>query len=133
MATARDIEILARTIYGEARGETDLGKLAVGWVVKNRAKLYKLGLGQACLRSIHFSAWNNGADNDSNQLAMMLVDLSDKDYARCMRAALAAVFELLSDPTNGATHYHANTVLPSWAEGKPYLSIGRHRFVKDVD
>ena len=26
---SRDIDVLARTVYGEARGESDLGKLAV--------------------------------------------------------------------------------------------------------
>lgn len=33
-----DIDILARTIYGEARGETDLGKMAVASVILNRYK-----------------------------------------------------------------------------------------------
>ena len=32
-----DVECLAYIIYGEARGETDEGQVAVGFVVKNRA------------------------------------------------------------------------------------------------
>ncbi len=46
--TTRDIDILARTVYGEARGESELDKLAVAWVVVNRAREYRVGLGAAC-------------------------------------------------------------------------------------
>ena len=46
--TTRDIDILVRTVYGEARGESALGKLAVAWVVVNRAREYRVGLGEAC-------------------------------------------------------------------------------------
>ena len=36
-----DIDILARTIYGEARGEIDEGKRAVGLCILNRYKSKK--------------------------------------------------------------------------------------------
>ena len=32
------IDIMARTIYGEARGEEEEGQIAVGNVIKNRVK-----------------------------------------------------------------------------------------------
>ena len=31
-----DLDALTRVVYGEARGESDEGKIAVAWVVKNR-------------------------------------------------------------------------------------------------
>ncbi|HDZ74361.1 MAG TPA: cell wall hydrolase [Aurantimonas coralicida] len=131
--TAPDIEVLARTVYGEARGESALGKLAVAWVVVNRAKRARSGLAAACLKSIHFSCWNNARANDANQLAMMTADLSDPVFARCVIAALQAAHGLAPDPTGGARHYHALGVRPRWARGKSYETIGRHRFYRGID
>ena len=130
--TTRDIDILARTVYGEARGESELGKLAVAWVVVNRARKYRVGLGAACLLSIHFSCWNNGRANDANQLAMMMAETSDPIFARCMLAALHAAHGLVPDPTAGASHYHAIGIEPGWAEGKPYQTISHHRFYRNI-
>ncbi len=132
MIAARDIDVLARTVFGEARGESDLGKLAVAWVIVNRAKRARSSIAAACLKSIHFSAWNNGRGNDANQLAMLTADLSDPAYARCMAAALQAAHEFGKDPTDGARHYHAAGVSPHWAEGKSYETIGGHRFYRGI-
>ena len=137
MITARDIDILARTDYGEARGESDLGKLAVAWAVVNRAKRARSSIAAACLKSTHFSCWNNargpGGAGDRNQLAMMTADLSSPLFARCMIAALQAAHGLVADPTGGARHYHADSIdSPDWAVGKTYESIGHHRFYRGI-
>lgn len=130
---ASDILILARTIYGEARGETAaLGRLAVGWVVMNRARKYRVGIGAACLLSTHFSCWNNNRANDQNQLTMMTADLSDLGFALCMVAAIQAAYELAPDPTGGATHYCSIDIEPSWAKGNPYHTIGHHKFYRHI-
>lgn len=133
--TARDIDVLARTVYGEARGEGDLGMLAVAWVVVNRARKYRLGIAEACLKSIHFSCWNNARENDANQLSMMTADIGDKLFARAMQAALEAAHGLFPDPTEGATHYfNPRLVRPDWASGHAdYVTIGNHRFYKGID
>jgi spore germination cell wall hydrolase CwlJ-like protein len=34
--TERDRDILARTLWGEARGETLAGQIAVAWTIRNR-------------------------------------------------------------------------------------------------
>lgn len=132
--THNDVIVLARTIYGEARGESALGQRAVAWVVRNRAEKYGLGLAEAALKSVHFSAWNNARENDANQLAMMLADLTDRDYASCLIEAACVAHGMNTDPTHGATHYHAQSINPpAWALGKPYISIGSHRFYRDID
>ena len=113
------------------------GKLAVAWVIVNRAKRARSGLAAVCLKSIHFSCWNNargtGGVGDRNQLAMMMADQSAQLFARCMIAALQAAHGLLPDPTNGARHYHADSIdPPNWAVDKPYKSIGHHRFYRGI-
>ena len=130
--TARDVAVLALTVYGEARGESDLGKLAVAYVPVNRARRARTGIAAACLKSIHFSCWNNARANDANQLAMMTAELSDPVFARCTIAALQAAHGLKGDPTGGATHYHAASVRPRWARGHAYETIGRHRFYRGI-
>jgi spore germination cell wall hydrolase CwlJ-like protein len=37
-ATVRDRDILARTLYGEARGESFAGQIAVAWTIRNHAQ-----------------------------------------------------------------------------------------------
>ena len=57
-----DVDILARTIYGEARGETDEGKRAVGLCILNRYKSKKWfsanTIAEVCQKPLQFSCWN---------------------------------------------------------------------------
>lgn len=131
--TARDMDVLARTVYGEARGEPDQGKLAVAWVVVNRARKHRISIAAAALKSIHFSCWNNARAMDANQLAMLTAEPGNPLFARCLIAALAAAHGIDPDPTGGARHYHAHHVRPRWSRGKVYLLIGGHRFYRDID
>ena len=130
--TPRDIDVLARTVDGEAAGENDLGKLAVAWAVVNRARKARSSLAAACLKSVHFSCWNNARANDTNQLRMMTDDVHSPVYARCLIAALQAAHGLAPDPTDGARHYHAIGISPRWSRGKPYETIGHHRFYRGI-
>ena len=65
-----NIDTLARTIFGEARGEPYLGKVAVANVVMNRVALADqhppFGLGSAAYRMYErawqFSCWNPAND-----------------------------------------------------------------------
>ncbi len=129
--TALDVETMARTIYGEARGEkTDLGRQAVGHVIINRAEKggwWGKTISQVCLHPSQFSAWNHG---DPNRAKMQAVDLGDPAYRKCMWAALQALRE--RDPTDGATHYATHAAEPYWAKGLSYTSLGGHRFYKGV-
>ena len=125
-----DLDILARTIFGEARSESAKGKRAVAHVILNRVK--KGGrdhsISATCLRAKQFSAWN---PKDPNRQKLLTVALTDKDFRLCFRAALEAVDE--RDFTLGSTHYHTRTVHPAWSEGHtPALRLGSHVFFNTV-
>ncbi|MGH8473223.1 MAG: cell wall hydrolase [Gammaproteobacteria bacterium] len=128
-----DLLDAARTVYGEARGESDEGKRAVAYVIANRAQSYPpdrgKSLAEICRRRAQFSCWNEGDPNRARVQGMRLDDMH-------LCACLIAVVEALSaadDPTRGATHYHTRSIAPSWAQGKvPCYTCGGHLFYNNV-
>lgn len=131
-------ELLARTIYGEARGEGTAGMAAVAAVIGNRVREAETGgprwwgtdVVSVILKPWQFSVWN--AD-DPNRRATLAATEADPAY----RAALAIADELLAgslaDPTGGATHYHTRAVSPVWADQlRRTGAIGAHVFYREV-
>lgn len=134
MMLLADLEILARTVWGEARGETYDGKKAVAHVMLNRWRSERGQFAKddtiatACLRHVQFSTWNKG---DANFDKMQMIGLDDLMFRACMRACLEAFDE--EDFTEGSTHYHTRAVNPDWALGHtPTLQLGSHIFYNDV-
>jgi N-acetylmuramoyl-L-alanine amidase len=61
-----DVDVMARTIMGEARGEANQGKAAVGWVISNRVSAgtwYSGSVFEVCRKPYQFSCWNVGDPN----------------------------------------------------------------------
>lgn len=131
-------DTLARTIYGEARGENDDGKQAIANVVMNRVAFYDehehFGLGSvasACKAPYQFSCWNQ---NDPNCEVISSITSDDSVFAQCQQIAEDAINGLLDDLTNGATYYYVTgSPEPKWAIGHtPCAIIGHHQFYKDI-
>lgn len=131
---AAKIDVLARTIWGEARGESLSGKEAVANVVMNRLKhanrrgkfWWGNSLEEICKKPYQFSCWN---ENDPNYLKIIAVKEEDSQFVICQRIARRALNGILPDKTNGADHYHADYVTPKWADARvPCATIGRHLF-----
>lgn len=129
---SRDMEVLAKTIFGEARGESEEGQTAVACCIINRFKAKKWFSGQTiaetCLKPWQFSCWNK---NDPNR--RKLDCLSFSVYSKYFSIIEKAEGK---DITNGATHYYAPAVVscPKWAKGKePCAKIGNHLFFKEIE
>lgn len=136
-----DFLALTRTLWGEARGESDEGKVAVAWVIRNR--LAKPGwwsrergdgvpddtIEAVCKDPAQFSCW-------WDKQAPRVRTLSPSDSRGCDRIARAVLEGEIEDPTGGATHYH--TILrpqnvgkwpPSWANSMVKTKVvGSHIF-----
>jgi N-acetylmuramoyl-L-alanine amidase len=134
-----EIDTLARTIWGEARGEGLAGMEAVAFVVLNRvAVARKLGgywwgntILQVCHKPFQFSCWNK---DDPNYRKILEIGPEEIHFVTARRVARRAMLGFLKDPTGGATHYHARSILPNWAEGQtPTRVIGRHVFYKLIE
>ncbi len=125
------IDVLARTLWGEARGEGSAGMQAVANVVMNRVACggwWGDTVIAVCQKPYQFSCWNKG---DPNYHKVLNVDADDLYFATALRVARRAVFGTLADITNGADHYHAAGISPYWARGeKPVAVIGHHIFYR---
>ncbi|MBX3454830.1 cell wall hydrolase [Ferrovibrio sp.] len=132
-AREREIDVLARTLWGEARGEGEAGMAAVAAVIVNRARRpgwWGRDIVEVCLRPWQFSCWNAG---DPNRDKLLRVGAIDNSFAAALRIARLALAGALPDPTHGATHYHAADILPGWARGhEPCARIGRHVFYDHI-
>lgn len=132
VVSAEDLDIAARTVWGEARGEPFDGKVAVAQVIVNRAE--KGGwwgdtLKGVCRKDWQFSCWNHG---DPNREKMESLGKDDPAYLQCLQAvAMALVGD--GDLVGGACHYHTKAVTPGWIEGAEVTAnIGNHIFYKGV-
>ena len=134
-----EVDVLARTLWGEARSEGREGLEAVASVVLNRVKVSRKMAGywwgndviQVCQKPYQFSCWNK---TDPQYRRVISVDEKDIYFVSCVRVARRALLGAIEDPTNNATHYHADYVNPSWADPrKKTVIIGRHAFYKLVE
>lgn len=121
---------VAATIWGEARGESYYGKVAVGWVIRNRVEnpgWWGRDWISVCTKKWQFSCWW-----DSQASRVRFVNENDQRFVECLKAAREVMSDSQSDPTGGATHYYADTIAtPKWARDKtPTTKIGHHIFYK---
>lgn len=134
--TFSDTDIIARTLYGEARGEVAkvgiIALEAIASVIWNRWKSHPLYFGKTprdvCLKPYQFSCWNK---NDPN-LKLLLLPLNNRLYDLCYEIAERFNAGRGTDVVHAADHYHALWIdAPSWTIGKPpVVDIGVHRFYK---
>lgn len=112
-----ELDLLARIIYGEARGESYEGQVAVGAVVMNRVA--STGFPNAVKAVIE------------QPRAFTAVDDGQYDRKPNRKAYLAALDAVRGyDPTNGALYYfNPDTATSSWIwTRKQTGKIGRHIF-----
>ena len=130
-----EIGVLARTIYGEARGEYEhahggiAALIAVGNVVINRLKAkswYGQSIGEVCQKPLQFSCWNKG---DPNRVILLQDKIADPVFTLCCQVAAKVAREEWPDLTKGSDHYHTISVSPAWTKGqRPKVRLGRHIF-----
>ena len=132
-----DMFWMATTIWMEAAGESYLGKLAVGHVIMNRARIKSEPVGVIVLANRQFSAWNH--DSPTRRPLVYAMKQVTPSWKESLRAAESALKNLEPDPTNGATHYLNPELtrqinkgkLPAWYHPKKItVEIGRHVFLK---
>jgi N-acetylmuramoyl-L-alanine amidase len=130
-----DQQILALTIYGEARGESTQGRCAVGSVILERVKRggwFGKTIPTVCLLPFQFSCY---LPNDPNYKKLYAI-ASDWDYFVGIDNALKECSDIAGALINGriqpniiATHYKTLNCAASWAgQMRKVGVIGHHEF-----
>ena len=118
-SNSSNVNLLARLIYGEARGEPYTGQVAVGAVVMNRVKSssFPNSISGVIYQSGAFDAVRDGQ-----------INLTPDSTAK--KAAQDAINGW--DPSYGAIYYfNPSTATNKWIWSRPMtVMIGRHRFCK---
>ncbi|MDR0552851.1 MAG: cell wall hydrolase [Holosporales bacterium] len=136
--TRKSIEIMAKTIYGEARGEYFLktgglpSLIAVANVIMNRCiATNEEFVENVCLKPKQFSCWNEYDPNFriiSRELSSLPAPIKV-----CETVAKEVVSGRWPDITKEATHYYNKNMQPPpyWAtNGDVRIIIGNHVFMK---
>ena len=117
--SSNDLNLLARVMYGEARGESYTGQVAIGAVVLNRVRhsSFPNTIAGVIYQSGAFDAVSDGQ-----------INLTPNSTAK--KAAQDALNGW--DPTYGAIYYfNPNTATNKWIWSRPMtVTIGNHRFCK---
>ena len=116
-----DVQLIARAINGEARGEPYEGQVAVGAVILNRVKSSKFPntIAGVIYQSGAFTAVSDGQIN--------VPIASNSTVVKAAQDALNGW-----DPTGGAIYYfNPNTATDKWIWSRPQIkTIGNHIFCK---
>ena len=139
--TPSEITCLALNVYHEARNESLAGKVAVILVTMNRVadKRFPATICGVVKQGKHwFSAKKNKWNPTKNrcQFSWYCDGKSDKPtnkkawiYSIALTRYFLARSMMIIDFTEGATHYHADYVDPSWASKKDYINNKTIKFL----
>ena len=116
-----DVQLLARAVNGEARGEPYEGQVAVGAVILNRVRdsRFPNTIAGVIYQPGAFTAVSDGQIN-------VPID-ENSTVVKAARDALNGW-----DPTDGAVYYfNPNTATNKWIWSRPLIkTIGKHRFCR---
>ncbi len=116
-----EVQLIARAINGEARGEPYEGQVAVGAVILNRVK------NPSFPNTIAGVIYEKGA---FTAVADGQINVPIKEGSTVIKAAQDALNGW--DPTNGCIYYfNPDTATNKWIWSRPLVKkIGKHRFCK---
>ena len=121
----RDIEIMARTVYGEIRGGDWEAMVAVAWAIRNRVEMdlfsdgkpdwWGEGVVKVCQTPGQFSCWN---PRDPNLAKLQQVTTDNAAFRQCLAVVAAVLSDLVPTTIGIATHYYAPAGVkdaPAWS------------------
>lgn len=140
--TLSDEQAIALTVYGEARNQRMRGKVAVAFVILNRAQLWQKPIKEICY-SRDFECWHSDNINYPilKAVAKAWAETTQKDQAlrACILAAQAARCGNLLSNVPGCTFYKVIGCKSPWFEkqvrkGKfaKVCTIGDHEFYRET-
>jgi spore germination cell wall hydrolase CwlJ-like protein len=114
-----EILCLSQVMFGEARGEPDIGKVAVAYTVINRKAdpKYPKSICEIMKQPFQYQFINDYGIPSQTQVAYL------------MPLAEAILNGRVDDPTKGAKWFHTRKTKPFWAKQKDIkIALGNHIF-----
>lgn len=128
-----EVLVMAKTIWGEARGDGTQGMTAVACVIMNRVNnpsWWGDTVTQVCLQPYQFSCWNIG---DPNRAKMENLTAEDSNYLTAIGIAVMIMSKKIRDITDNADSYFdlSMSTPPSWAaDAVRTVTIGSQAFYR---
>ncbi len=124
MRLASDFYWGVATVWAEARGEPQAGRIAVGEVIRNRSAVHGWSIARVVLEPLQFSCWNA---HDHSRAEAAAIDDTEPVVVECANAWLASKD---SNLTEGALNYFNPKISqPSWGPEMLHpIKIGNHLF-----
>ena len=114
---------LALAIHQEARGEPDLGRIAVGVVMLNR----EVNTGKSPCDQLNHEGRQWTWDKSKNTLKRII---GHKDFPQSLEDASKTLEYFSLNNMDGITHFHAKYVHPKWNTLERVKQIGNHIFYR---
>lgn len=142
-----EMALIAATIFLEAESESEVGQLAVAWVIRNRMDRQKVSARNVILGPDElaqgdgkaYEAWSCWNDDYVGQRLTRLRSPAPWPWELAWRCACAGYWKLQPDPTGGATFYlnvdltrkQRGGTLPTWFDAKRVtVRIDAHTFLR---
>lgn len=138
-------QVVAMTIWAEARAEPIEGEVAVGCVIRNRLlrpMRYADTWAKVCLARWQFSCWIPEGGEQNYRLLLARCDAALKGTlpwpAQADWIAQGIISGAIEDRTGQATHYYAPRAMtpigkvPPWAKGLTPMKVGSQLFFSGV-
>ncbi|MBI4154781.1 cell wall hydrolase [Candidatus Woesearchaeota archaeon] len=127
--------LLARMLYGEARGCSKEEKIAIAYTALNRNKDEKKWNGENNLKTVLLKKRQYSCFNEKDPNRTKLMNPDSKIFEECLEVARGVLNKRYKDPTNGATHYHTRNIKPNWdyskLEERNLEGNFKHKFYKE--
>ena len=134
LSASEEVECMAEAIYYEARNQSQLGQLAVAIVIRNRMKDPRWP-STACEVVKDGRYWNGNPVRDMCQFSYWCDGKPERPAEKKAWDIATRIAKLVYnhnievEDLEKATHYHALSVRPFWADKLILcLQIGDHRF-----
>ena len=129
--------IIARTLYAEARNDGKVGMEAVASVIYNRAKGNKDNFTKACLKPKQFSCWNKFTKEEADPKNFKIKIPNSVNKNKKNEALWKEAMQIVADMLNGTfkptttanMYFNPQKCSPKWAnELTDVKMIGSHKF-----
>lgn len=131
IAVSQEYRCLAQAVYFEARGEPEMGQVAVAHVIVNRVHDRRYpdticGVVFQNQHRMHRCQFSFACDGKAEQPYDM------KAWNRSLKVAIKTLAGANKDVTEASTHFHATYVSPYWAKVlEPTVQFGQHLFYRE--